>query len=142
MFVTNMRQLEQALRQQVKTVIESAGNKALEDMQDELQRYYDSAAPKKYKRTEAMKNTPKLSSVTSDGKEVSVEVYLDQSHRYTTGKNPTMTDVLNLANSGKTDESSVGYLRPTVGERGFIERAEERIEQDCKEIMGKSFEKT
>ena len=140
MTVTNMKQLEQALLKEVRKAMKVASDKAEADMFEETGRFYTKDDPKVYQRTGALGDTPKTTAISCSGNEVSFEAYLDDSQRYTTGKNPTMTDVLNLANSGITS-SSVGKLRPTVGEEGFWDRAKEKMKKDCEETMGKFFEK-
>lgn len=138
MTVTNMKQLEQALLKEMRKAIKIASDKAEADMFEETGRFYTKGDPIKYKRTGALGDTPKTTAISCSGNEVSFETYLDENHRYTTGNNPTMTDVLKLANSEITN-SSVGKLRPTVGEEGFWDRAKEKMKKDFEEIMGNFF---
>ena len=49
-----------------------------------------------------------------------------------------MDKVLDLANYGIPWAS---YVNPTVGKKGFWERAEKKIEKDLEDTMGKFFER-
>lgn len=132
-----MKELERMLRSQVKKAMEVTAKKALADMQEETWDYYEGTTPFLYERTGALGDTPRVTSVSSNGNEVKFDAYLDTDFRYTTGKNPTMLDVLNLADLGIHD-SSVGYLASTIGKKGFWERAEKKMENTFNETM-KSF---
>jgi hypothetical protein len=134
----NMNQLNQMLLRQAQKAMNVVSEKTLSDMYEETADFYTGGEPDKYIRTGALGDTPKTSPLNTVGNEVSFNAYLDTNHTYTTGKNPTMLDVLNLANNGITS-SSVGNLRPTVGKKEFWERAEEKIEEDLKNTMGAFF---
>ena len=96
MAVNNMKQLETALMKEMRKAMNVTSKKVLADMHEETGGFYTQGEPKMYERTGALGDTPKTSPVSSVGNEVSFEAYLDTNHRYTTGKNPTMEDVLNL----------------------------------------------
>lgn len=139
MNVRNMKELERAMLQEIKKAMNVASKKMLADMYDETGKYYTGSQPKVYERTGALGDTPKVTPTTTSGNSIQFEAYLDDTHQYTSGKNPTMTDVLNLANYGTTN-SSVGKLRATVGNRGFWERAVIKIENTFDETMRNFFE--
>lgn len=131
----NMQELDAMLMRELKKAMNVTSNKALGEMYGETGGFYTGGEPKMYERTGALGDTPRTTSIRTGGKTVSFEAYLDQKHQYTTGDEPTMDKVLNLANSGIPWTTKSGSsARRTVGKRGFWERAEKKI--------GKSFEKT
>ena len=95
------------------------------------------------------KITAHTTSIKNRGGEVTFDAYLDQTHEYTTGDEPTMDKVLELANYGtpwitktySVNGRTVGGnpAKPTVGKKGFWERAEKKIEKDLKKTMRAFF---
>lgn len=132
MVATNMKQLKIMMLNQIKKTMDVSADKMLADMYNETYGFYAQSSPKQYIRTCALGDTPKVSTPTLGINSVSFEAYLDQSHYYSTGKEPSMSDVLNLANYGITD-SSVGMLSPTLGKRGFWERAKNKMSKTLNE---------
>lgn len=119
-----------------------ASQEAKKDMDSEMDNFYTSKKPKEYKRTGEMKKTPKVTPITTQitspvSGSVSFEAYLETSHRYTTGKNPTMTQVLEVAENHK--KASYYKLRPPVGRQGFWKRSEEEIGKDLNRAFRKRF---
>lgn len=115
---SNMNELETMLISEMRQAMDDTSKQMLSDISNETRKFYTKGKPKLYKRTGALGETPAISPLSIIGKTISFDAYLDTTHQYTTGKNPTMLDVLNLANYGTTS-SSVGFLRHTLGERGF-----------------------
>ena len=138
MVANNMKQLEQMILREMRTAMNVASKKMLADMYDETEGFYTGKEPVMYERTGALGDSPRVTAPTSGVNSVEFDAYLDTSHQYTTGKNPTMLDVLNLANDGITS-SSVGKLRPTVGRKEFWQRAEEKMEKTFDETMRSFF---
>lgn len=134
MSATNMASLEQMLLRAMQNTMKSVEAKALADMYEETGKFYTGGEPKVYQRTGALANTPRTTSPVSSGKSVEFTAYLDQSGGYSTGKRPSMSQVLTLAETG----SSPG-LRPAVGQKGFWDRATQKIEQDLYEAMSAAF---
>lgn len=134
-----MQELKNALLKEMGEAMKVVSNKALADMREETEGFYTGKEPKVYQRTGELGNTPQITDVTRGGNEVSFEAYLNAEGSYTTGKKPTMLDVLNLADKGITN-SSVGRLRHTIGKRGFWERAEKKIEKDFNSTMSLYFD--
>lgn len=134
----NMKELEQMLLKEMRKAMNVASDKMLADMHEETADFYTGGTPKKYIRTGALRDTPRVSSISSNGNELSFQAYLDQNHVYTTGKHPTMLDVLNLANNG-INNSSVGYLNSTVGRSGFWDNAEEKMKKTLDDTMKNFF---
>lgn len=119
-----------------------ASQEAKKDMDSEMDNFYTSKKPKEYKRTGEMKKTPKVTPITTQitspvSGSVSFEASLETSHRYTSGKNPTMTQVLEVAENHK--KASYYKLRPPVGRQGFWKRSEEEIEKDLNRAFRKRF---
>lgn len=137
---SNMDELNAMLISEMRKAMNLASNQMLPDMYGETYKFYTKGKPKEYERTGALGDTPKVSPLTTMGNIVYFDAYLDTTHQYTTGKNPNMLDVLNLANSGIT-KSSVGYLRPTLGKKGFWEAAEKKIDKVFNRTMRKFFRK-
>ena len=138
MTAKNMTQLKQMIMKRAEKAMSVASEKMLADMYDETAGFYTGGEPTMYERTGALGDTPRTTAPTVSGDTVSFEAYLDTSHNYTTGKNPTMLDVLNLANDGITN-SSVGNLRETVGNQGFWDRAKEKMEKSFYDTLKKYF---
>ena len=139
MTAKNMAELEKMLMKEMRKSMNVASKKMLADMYEETEGFYEGGEPRQYERTGALGDTPRVTAISESGNELEFDAYLDTSHRYTTGKRPTMEDVLHLANDGIVS-SSVGYLRETVGRRGFWDRAEHKMEKTLNDTMHKFFD--
>ncbi len=140
MTATNMRQLEQMLLKEMRKAMIVTSDKVLADMYDETGSFYAQGKPKMYKRTGALGDTPKTTPISSSGNVISFGAYLDTSGGYTTGDNPSMTQVLNLANYGKPWITKSGSpARDTLGKRGFWERAEKKMQKTLDRTMRRFF---
>lgn len=136
--------IRQAILKDMQKAMRIISDKALADMYEETADYYTGGEPIPadeggYVRTGALGDTPRTTALSTGGNEVSFNAYLDTNYVYSTGKNPTMTDVLNLADKGQTS-SSVGKLRKTVGKKYFWKRAKDKIEKDIDKTMRDFFE--
>lgn len=141
MIARNMKELEKILNQQLQKAMCQASNKMLGDMYEETEGFYKGTQPKVYERTGALGDTPKTTSLNINNNEVSFVAYLDTSHKYTTGDNPTMMQVLKLANSGEPWKTKNGSMAlPTVGQGGFWERAEAKMKKSFQQTLEKYFE--
>lgn len=139
MAANNLAELEKELNKELRKSMIEAKNKALADMEEETSDYYEGTDPT-YVRTYALRDTPKTSDLSIKNNDISFNAYLDQTHQYTTGDNPTMAKVLNLANYGKPWKTASGALaRQTVGKKGFWERAENKMEKSLDDIISKNF---
>lgn len=135
MVASNMSQLNAMLTKELRKAMDVTSEKALADMYDETGKFYTGGNPSMYQRTGALGDTPRTTAVSMGGQTASFEAYLDQSHQYYTGDHPSMGQVLDLANYGKRWITKGGNpAKPTVGKKGFWERAEKKI--------GKTFERT
>lgn len=135
-----MKELEQMLLSEMRKAMVVASDKMLADMYEETYGFYTQGDPQMYDRTGALGDTPKTTNITSSGDTVSFEAYLDKSGGYTTGDNPSMEQVLNLANYGQTWTTSGGHqARHTLGKKGFWERAEVKMENTLNDVMEQFF---
>lgn len=140
MTAKNMKELEQMLLKEMRKAMNVASEKMLADMHDETSDFYTQGNPKMYQRTGALGDTPKTTAVSSSGNIVSFKAYLDTSGGYTTGDNPSMTQVLDLANYGKPWTTESGSpARATLGKKGFWERAEKKMQRTLDRTMGQFF---
>ena len=140
MTATNMKQLEQMLLKETRKAMVVASDKILADMYDETGKFYTSGKPKMYLRTGALGDTPKTTAISSSGHTVSFDAYLDTSSGYTSGSNPSMMQVLGLANYGTSFTTKNGYpAKPTLGKKGFWERAEKKMQKTLDRTMKQFF---
>lgn len=139
MIAKNMDELKAMIMRDARKAVKNTSSKAIKNMQTEISKFYTSASPVMYERTGALRKTPTVSPVTATSNSAEFKAYLDDSHVYSTGKKPTMQDVLRLTNDGETN-SSVGKLRPAVGKGGYWENAEKEIEKDFNDEMSKYFD--
>ena len=140
MTAKNMKELEQMLLKEMRKAMNVASERMLADMYDETGGFYMQGNPKMYQRTGALGDTPKTTAVSSSGNVVSFKAYLDTSGGYTTGDNPSMTQVLDLANYGKPWTTKSGSpARATLGKKGFWERAEKKMQRTLDRTMRQFF---
>ena len=133
-------ELERQIMDEMRKAMGEVEVQARDDMRRGTQYFYAGGVPRMYKRTGALGNTPQTTSVSSSGNSVSFEAYLNQSGGYATGDNPSMAQVLELANYGNAWTTASGApARPNVGATGFWEKSEEWIEQSLNRIMGQHF---
>ena len=125
-------ELERLIQRDIERALKIAERKALEDMFEAVGRFYASGDPKKYQRTGALMNTPKTRNINNN----SFEAYLDDSGHYTTGKRPSMGQVLELTNEG-----SLPGFRPAVGASGYWSIATKKIQADFEIAMSQFFTK-
>jgi len=134
MVVNSTEELERAIMRDMQNAMKAVEAKALADMYEATGNFYAGTNPKMYQRTGALGDTPKTTSPSVSGDAVEFKAYLDTSGGYTTGKQPSMEAVLTLA-----DKGSYPGLRPTVGNGGFWEKAEKKIEKDLNATMKAAF---
>lgn len=139
MTANNMKQLNDMLMKELRKAMNVTSKKVLADMYEETGGFYTKGNPTMYKRTGALGDTPRATSVSVSGNEASFDAYLDKNHKYTTGAKPTMEDVLNLTKKTPIHNSSVGYLRSAKGRGGFWERANEKMGERLDETLNKFF---
>ena len=140
MTAKNMKELEQMLLKEMRKAMDVTSERILADMHDETSGFYTQGSPKMYQRTGALGDTPKTTAVSSSGNVASFKAYLDTSGGYTTGDNPSMKQVLDLANYGKPWTTKNGSpARATLGKKGFWERAEKKMQRTLDRTMRQFF---
>ena len=137
----NAKQLNAMIMKDLKKAAQVASEKMLSDMYEETEDFYTGGEPSMYQRTGALGDTPRTTAVSvassTEGGTVSFKAYLDTSTQYTTGKNPSMKTVLDLANNG--GDMTSPPMRAVVGQPGFWDRAQDKMEESFKETMDRFF---
>lgn len=144
MTANSMSKLNTMLIKELRKAMNVTSNKVLADMYDETGKFYTKGKPAIYERTGALGDTPKTTPPTissfGNGGEVSFDAYLDANYQYTSGDNPNMQQVLELANYGTPWTTASGAdARPTLGKKGFWERAEKKTEKTLNSTLKKFF---
>lgn len=134
MAAKTLAELEKAIMKEIVSTMRETEYMAIGDMDEGIDVFYSGGTPVMYKRTGQLRSTPKTSGVEVEGNSASFKAYLDQSGGYTTGKQPSMATVLQLANYGNVS----GY-RPTVGAKGFWEYSEKLIEESLNKAFSSRF---
>lgn len=141
---SSMAQLNAELMSALRSAMNKANSRGFEQTQKDVKWFYSGGSPNWYTRTGALGNTPRKtgvsSSVSGTGGSATFSIYLDQSGGYSTGDKPGMGAVLNLANYGAGWKTKGGKIaHPTVGNKGFWERAERHIEEIFNQEVGSAF---
>lgn len=147
MIAKNLMELKEMLTRELDKAMKDASDQILADMYEETAGFYQKGSPEMYERTGALGDTPrvtanKFATPSKFDVEIKFNAYLDQRHKYTTGDKPQMDKVLELANYGKSRAwiTKNGKLaRPTLGRKGFWERAEKKMEKSLKRSMRRRF---
>lgn len=144
MTANSMSELNAMLIKELGKAMNVTSDKVLADMYDETGKFYTKGKPVMYERTGALGDTPKTTSPTissfGNGGEVSFDAYLDTNYQYTSGDNPSMQQVLELANYGTPWTTKSGATaKPTLGKKGFWERAEKKMEKTFNRTLKKFF---
>ncbi|MDD3361550.1 MAG: hypothetical protein PHW34_07755 [Hespellia sp.] len=122
----NMSSLVASVKRDISKAVNLIDVKGEAALHENTWAYYTSQ-PDKYIRTGALGNTPRSSGVTSSGNTWELELYLDDSYRYSTGT-WDMKTVLDAANNGAL-----------VGSGGFWEQSKEDIERIVNETLSQFF---
>lgn len=134
-----MTDLKAAIIKEIKEAMNDTQEDIGRHLDEAVPSFYDGGFPTRYDRTGALGETPETTNLSVSGDTVSFEAKLNNSGGYTSGKRPSMQDVLKLTNNGITN-SSVGYLQPAVGRSGYWERAESHMQDDLDSAMSKHFD--
>lgn len=132
----NMQELEEMLKKEMKTAMEKVSKQALADMQYETNDFYKGTTPTMYKRTDNLKNSPRVTDVKENGNAVSFTAHLATGGDYTSGKNPSVIDVFNMAEDHNNNPADLRYA---LGKQGFWKRSEQKIEKDLEQEMKNIF---
>ena len=131
----NDDELARLIMQDIQSAVQETEVKAVEDMKIGMEYFYSGGPPRVYKRTERLKHTPRTSQLRVTKTRAQFDAYLEDSGSYTTGKHPSMAQVLDLTETG----SSPG-LRPAVGNTGYWELTCDLIENDFDRAMQQYFD--
>jgi len=131
----NDDELARLIMQDMQSAVQETKNKAMSALGNGIVYFYSGGTPVVYQRTYQLMRTPKTSNIkVSSNKHIEFEAYLDDSGGYTTGKHPSMAQVLDL-----TDKGHSPGLRPAVGNTGYWNMICGQIESDFDAAMRKYF---
>lgn len=140
MIATNMAQLEKMLIKQLDKAMNVASLKMEADLMEQIWSFYSSGTPTMYVRTGALGDTPKVTPLSKTNNIISFNIYLDDSHNYTTGDNPSMAQVLQLADRGIPWITKSGATaKATAGRGGFWERSEKSFQKTLDSVIASFF---
>ena len=131
----NDDELARLIMQDIQSAVQETETKAVDDMKYGMEYFYSGGPPKSYKRTEQLKKTPRTSKIRVTKTHAEFKAYLEDSGGYTTGKHPSMAQVLDLTETG----SSPG-LNPAVGNTGYWDLTCQLIENDFDSAMQQYFD--
>lgn len=133
--VNNDAELERVIMQDISAAVSLAEKKALATMHKAISDFYAGGYPTEYKRTYQLSKTPEITDRKTTKLSVSFLAQLNDRGGYTTGKNPSMAQVLQLTNEG-----SAPGLRSAVGSPGYWDWAEVQIGKDFEDAMKQYFD--
>ena len=116
-------ELRAAILADMRSAMEKAEKQSLSDMQAATNAFY-SGSPKRYKRTGALRSTPKTE---TGGGDAGFKAYLDTAHTYSTGKHPGMETVLNWAEASAY--GLLGHLEWKATEKKIIDNAKDALKE-------------
>lgn len=129
MVATNLAQLEQMLRERMKSAMQVASDNIHSDIQKNLAAFYSVPQGKMYVRTGNLRNSAERTPVTSAGNTCSFEAKLNTTHGYTTGTF-SKTEVLNAA-----ENHTAGVL----GRPGFWKKSEANMQKRLDSALRSHF---
>lgn len=133
--VNNDSELERMMMDDIAAAMDLAEKKALATMHKAISDFYAGGYPLVYDRTYQLARTPQITGQKRTQTKVSFTAQLNDKGGYTTGKHPSMAQVLDLTNNG----SALG-LRPAVGAPGYWDWAEVQIGNDFDAAMSMYFD--
>lgn len=116
-------ELRAAILADMRSAMAKAEKQALSDMQAATSAFY-SGSPKRYKRTGALRSTPKTE---TGGGDAGFKAYLDTGHTYSTGMRPGMETVLNWAE--ESSHGLLGHLEWDATEKKIIDDADAALRE-------------
>lgn len=146
MIARNMNELDRMLKKELRKAMTITMKKVLADMYEQTGDFYAGGKPIPaekggYVRTGALGDTPTTTELNVNGNEMSFEAFLNTQHQYTTGKNPTMLQVLLLANDIMTKQPDI-YLKEAKGSPHFWDRALKQMEKTYNDVLSNFFTKS
>lgn len=131
----NDNELARLIMADIESAVQETKRKAAEDMKIGMDYFYSAGPPAVYQRTDRLRKTPRTSDIRVTKTRAEFEAYLDDSGGYTTGKHPSMAQVLDL-----TDKGSSPGLHPAVGNTGYWDLTCQLIDSDFDAEMKKHFD--
>jgi hypothetical protein len=131
-------QLRNEILKEMRKAMQVASKQAEADMFEQTYDFYTQGEPSYYVRTGALGDTPRVTTISRSGNQMNFDAYLDTNHVYGTGCNPTMSDVLHVAN--RHSDNPAELIWP-LGKEGFWDRAEKAIGDSFEDAMENFFEK-
>ena len=132
----NDDELARLIMQDMQSAVQETKNKAMTALGKGILYFYSGGTPVVYQRTYQLMRTPRTTDVRMlSGRHLEFEAYLDDGGGYTTGKHPSMAQVLDL-----TDKGSSPGLRPAVGNKGYWDMICTQIDSDFVAAMKQYFD--
>lgn len=129
MVATNLGQLEQMLREKMRSAMQLASDNIHSDTEKNLAAFYSIPQGKQYERTGNLGSSAERTPVSSCGNTFSFEERLNTTHGYTTGTF-SKTEVLEAAEHHKA-----GIL----GKPGFWEKSEGKMQKRLESALHSKF---
>lgn len=120
--------------------MEDTAEDAKQDLRAASDYFYEAGPGLRYHRTETIKKVEAVSKVkrTQDG--VAIEAGYNENASYLSGSRPTVGEVLLLADQGVPFTTKNGAdARPTVGNKGFWQKAQDSMKDSLRKEMKKHF---
>jgi hypothetical protein len=136
----NMDDLKQAILKEMESAMNDMKSKAEEVMKDETGKYHNGTSPRIYHPTGNLASSPKTSNIDKGGDTISFKAYLDESLSYE-GENQRLR-ALGFVSRFTTPEAyraAEEGTSHTIGNHGFWQRSETRIEQELNSVFSSHF---
>ena len=128
---TNMRELEQMIMAEIDDAMEETRKQSRKNMATNLAKFYSVPEGSSYKRTGALRRTPRVTIVSSVGNASSFKFYLSKTHTYRTGK--LLRQMSALLPAAET------HMYGIRGRGGFWGRAVQETQRNFYSAMSKRF---
>lgn len=129
MVATNLAQLEQMLRERMKSAMQVASDNIHSDIEKNLAAFYSVPPGKMYKRTGNLRSSAERTPVTSAGNSFSFEAKLNTTHGYTTGTF-SKSEVLDAAEN---------HTHGVRGRPGFWKKSEGQMQKRLDSALRSHF---
>lgn len=123
-----MSALKAALQKEMYAALEEATNQSFQDLQENVGNFYDSPEGR-YHRTGQLRDSPQLDGISFNGDSAVSQISINTGTQYDPAGRDTAT-IYGYAEDG-------GLL----GNGGFWQRTEEKIEKNIEDAFGKHFNK-
>lgn len=123
--------LQAAIQSEFHAAMRETRNKVDNDLKENVGHFYDTPLPKRYDRTETLKESPKVSDVDFGGNWTSFYAEMDDGISYSTGSF-SGTEVLYATEYGEYG---------VIGNPGYWQKTEDNIQNNLDESFGAHFSK-